>query len=76
MTRPPINICKMPTPARMREAEIYASLRDTIVRAHCADKRPAHRCAGKITITRTDITLQCPRCGDARQIIGGGDHDE
>jgi hypothetical protein len=61
----------VPIPAPARDAEIYARLRDTIVRAHCADGRPAHRCAGRITITRTDITFQCLRCGDARQIIKG-----
>jgi predicted RNA-binding Zn-ribbon protein involved in translation (DUF1610 family) len=44
-------------------------MRDTLVSAHCADKRPAHMCAGLITIARDHITFQCPRCGDARQII-------
>lgn len=75
MTRPLINGCNMPKPAPKRDAAIYASMRDLMVRAHCADKRPAHRCAGAITITRTDIMFQCPRCGDARQIIGGNDAD-
>lgn len=61
--------CEMPTPAPRQEAEIYRHIRDTLVAAHCADGRPAHRCAGMITIDRDAITFQCPRCGDAKRIL-------
>jgi hypothetical protein len=64
-----INSCTMPTPATRKESELYRLMRDRLIKAHCADKRPAHRCAGKITIDREHITFQCPRCGDARQLI-------
>lgn len=64
-----INSCTMPTSATRSESEIYRSIRDRLIKAHCADKRPAHRCAGLITIDREHITFQCPRCGDARQLI-------
>ena len=64
-----VNSCDMPEPAPAREAELYCQIRDWFLRVHCADKRPAHRCAGSITIERQTITMQCPRCGDARQIL-------
>lgn len=68
------NCCLMPSPAPRREADIYRSLRDTLIRSHCSAKRD-HKCCG-ITITRTDITMNCRLCGDSRQIIGKGrDHD-
>lgn len=63
------NCCEMPTPAPAAEAAVYRSFRDLVIKAHCADKRPSHRCAGQITITRDAILLQCPRCGDAKEII-------
>lgn len=63
------NCCDMPKPAPRDEAEIYRSLRDRLVKAHCADRRPAHKCAGLITIDRESITFQCPRCGDAKQTL-------
>lgn len=63
----PANACHMPKPAPRREAEIYRSFRKLIVKAHCAADRPAHRCAGVISIDRTTITMNCPRCGDFRQ---------
>ncbi len=69
MARPEINSCLTPTPVRAKEAEVYTSIRDTVVRAHCAAKRPSHRCCGKITLTRTDMTLNCPLCGDAKSLI-------
>lgn len=68
-TRWPVNSCEMPTPAPRNEAQIYRHLRDTLVRAHCADSRPVHRCAGLITIARDHITFQCSRCGDARKTV-------
>ena len=70
------NCCDMPSPAPRVEAEIYRSLREGIVRAHCADKRPAHKCAGTITIDRETITFQCPRCGDARQTLTEPEDDQ
>lgn len=63
------NACRMPKPASRREAEIYRTFRELIVKTHCADDRPAHRCAGTISIDRATITMSCPRCGDLRQII-------
>lgn len=67
------NCCEMPSPAPRGEAEIYRALRDKLVTAHCANKRPSHRCAGLITIDRESITFQCPRCGDAKQVLTEGE---
>lgn len=70
------NCCGMPEPAPRLESRIYRKFRELIMLAHCADKRPTHKCAGKITIDRTTITLNCPRCGDLRQIIEkASDHE-
>lgn len=66
------NICRMPTPEKRDMAEIYAGIRRTMIKAHCADKRDHHHCAGAITITRDSITLNCPRCGDVRKILETG----
>ena len=63
------NTCLMPEPVRRSEAEIYRSIRDRMVRSHCDRKAEAHKCCGAITITRTDITLSCRLCGDARNIL-------
>lgn len=66
----PATACHMPVPVRSKkEAEIYRKFRELVIKAHCADDRPAHRCAGTISIDRATITLNCPRCGDLRQII-------
>lgn len=65
----PATACHMPTPCDPREAKVYKGFRELVVRSHCADGRPAHRCAGAITITRDNITLNCPRCGDLRKTI-------
>jgi hypothetical protein len=62
--------CAMPKPAPIDEASVYEKIRDLMIASHCADQRPAHRCAGTITITRDAITFQCPRCGDAKQLLG------
>lgn len=69
----PAQVCKMPEREDPKMAAIYRSMREAIVRMHCSDKRPAHRCAGAITIDRTSITLNCPRCGDHRSIIEAAD---
>ncbi len=66
---PKATACNMPTDTDETERLIYTRMRDLLVGAHCADKRPSHKCAGEITITRDHVTLQCPRCGDARQRI-------
>lgn len=63
------NCCHMPRIAPISETQIYERFRNHILKAHCADKRPGHRCAGKITLDCTSITLQCPRCGDAKAIL-------
>jgi hypothetical protein len=62
-------ICDVPTPVKRAEAEIYRSLRDRLVHMHCDRKDHGHRCAGAITITATDITLQCKLCGDCRRTL-------
>jgi hypothetical protein len=63
-------VCDMPQPVEdEREATVYAAMREVVVRSHCADKRPAHRCAGAITIDRDSITLNCRRCGDSRRTL-------
>lgn len=67
------NCCNMPKPASKRATKIYDSIRELMIRAHCADKRPAHKCAGAVTITRDTITLNCPRCGDARSTLPKAD---
>lgn len=61
--------CLMPEKAPPKEAQIYRGMRDVIIKAHCADKRPSHKCCGRITIEAKTITFQCPRCGDSRLII-------
>lgn len=63
------NSCHMPAPAPRNEAEIYRAIRDLMVRAHCAQKAPTHECCGAITLTRTDVTLNCSLCGDLRQTL-------
>jgi hypothetical protein len=40
-----------------------------MIRARCDRKRAAHQCCGGVTITRNAITLQCPLCGDLRQVL-------
>lgn len=68
----PATACHVPAPEEPRMAAIYAGIRQTIVKAHCADHREHHRCAGAITITRDTITLNCLRCGDLRKILESG----
>ena len=62
-------ICNMPEPVRRSEAEIYRSIRDRMIRSHCDRKAAAHKCCGAITITRSEITLSCRLCGDARSLM-------
>lgn len=68
MSKPTINSCNMPKPMPRNDAIIWQRLCGTLLKAHCDDKRPADRCAGRISIDRKGITLNCPRCGDARQL--------
>lgn len=68
-TKPPDG-CHLPSPAPLRDSEIYARFRNTMIRAHCAAKR-GHLCCGAITITRDTITMNCPLCGDCRMILDG-----
>lgn len=70
------NACRMPVPEKPDVAAIYGSIRRLMVRAHCADSRPHHRCAGAITITRDTVTLNCPRCGDLRKTLENGNGKE
>jgi hypothetical protein len=69
----PATCCHMPVAEEPKVAAVYRKMRELIVRAHCADKRPTHRCAGTVSIDRATITLNCPRCGDLRKIIEGAD---
>lgn len=69
MAKPVIKTCLVPEPVEnAKERKLYRSIRDTLVRGHCADKRPSHKCLGRVTITRDAIVLQCPRCGDAKNL--------
>lgn len=61
---PPI-WCVLPTHTSVKEAELYGKIHER----HCADNRPGHLCAGKISIDRLGITLNCPRCGDHRSLF-------
>lgn len=67
------NACHMPKPAPRSEAEIYRSIRDLLIGSHCERKAEAHQCAGAITITRSDITLNCRLCGDLRQTLASAE---
>jgi hypothetical protein len=60
-----INACLMPTEALPREKEIYAKILET----HCDQKGDGHECRGKVSITRTTLTLSCPLCGDSRKTL-------
>lgn len=66
--RTEINTCEVAAAAPENEAAVYRSMRDTLIRAHCAAKRD-HACCGRITIDRAHITFNCPLCGDARQLL-------
>lgn len=57
-------VCFLPTRLPAEEAEIYQALR----RTHCADGRDGHDCQGRVSLDRNGITLNCPRCGDARAL--------
>jgi predicted RNA-binding Zn-ribbon protein involved in translation (DUF1610 family) len=61
---PPL-FCFLPTHVPAEEAEAYQAIHAH----HCADNRPGHSCAGRITIDRLGITLSCPRCGDHRSLF-------
>lgn len=63
------NCCHMPVSETKKLSTVYAGIRRLMVKAHCADSRPHHLCAGAITITRDTITLNCPRCGDLRKTL-------
>lgn len=63
------NCCLMPRPAPKDEAILYRRIRDRMLKMHCADGRPAHKCAGQITLSRESILLQCPRCGDEKKLL-------
>jgi hypothetical protein len=56
--------CKLPSRLPPKEAGMYQLIR----KMHCADKRPAHECLGRLIIDRNGITASCPRCGDARSV--------
>lgn len=67
-TVPEINSCDLPDKCGPVESEVYRKFRDIAIKAHCAAKR-GHQCCGAITIDREHITMNCPLCGDARQIL-------
>lgn len=57
------NLCLVPRPMPVREAERYRKLRAL----HCDRKRESHDCSGRMIIDRNGVTLTCPLCGDARK---------
>jgi hypothetical protein len=63
--RTPPAFCFLPTRTSEKEAELYQKLHGRL----CADNRPTHSCAGKVSIDRLGITLSCPRCGDHRSLF-------
>jgi len=63
--RTPPSFCFLPTQMPGEKAEAYQAIHEH----HCADKRPGHLCAGKVTLDRLGITLSCPRCGDHRSLF-------
>lgn len=67
--RPRAQACFVASQCPPDEAEIYTKFRDVVLGAHCGDKRPSHKCCGKIILERSTITLSCPLCGDCRQLV-------
>jgi hypothetical protein len=70
MSAPPIwpargSVAAIPTPIAVEDAALYRLLRE----AHCDRNATAHQCAGKVTIDRAGVSLQCPLCGDARGVM-------
>lgn len=59
------NCCLMPDPISEPERDLWKALHTL----KCDRKRESHQCRGTITITATDVTLQCPVCGDSRSTL-------
>lgn len=58
-----VNHCEIGIVASEVEAELYADFH----RVHCERKGEGHECSGRITVSRNNVTLQCPLCGDSRK---------
>jgi hypothetical protein len=66
MEKQQVNCCLLPKKVSKKQADVYAKIRDTLIRAHCENDAKDHPCAGCITITAKHVTLSCRLCGDAR----------
>lgn len=72
-----MNACYWPPEqVKQRDAVIYERIRDRVVRAHCADDRKSHKCAGRITMDRNSMILQCRRCGDLKLNTSVGEPED
>lgn len=56
--------CLMPSVMPALDAQLYQKLRAL----HCERAEESHDCSGRVTLDRNGITLQCPLCGDSRQV--------
>lgn len=52
-----------------RDADGNRNFRALLVRAHCAAGKPAHKCCGRITLTRDATLFQCALCGDLKETV-------
>lgn len=59
------SVAAVPGPILAEDAALYRLLRES----HCDRNAAAHLCAGRVTIDRAGVTLQCPLCGDARGLM-------
>lgn len=59
------SVAAMPAPIAAADVPMYRLLREL----HCDRNAAAHQCAGKVTIDRDGVTVQCPLCGDARGVM-------
>lgn len=57
-------LCHVPGRLSQKESELFR----TIHGAHCARRHESHECSGSLTINRGGVTLNCPLCGDARNV--------
>jgi len=59
-----MKLCGMPEAMSVGEQRLYEKIRVV----HCERAQVSHECLGRMTIDRRGVTLQCPLCGDARNI--------
>jgi len=58
-----VNHCEIGNVATEAEAKLYQRFH----KMHCEKKSADHQCSGRITVSRNNVTLQCPLCGDSRK---------